>query len=394
MRTVIIGNGGAAVESIIALRGGGYNSEIHLFSDSVYPAFNPTLLTYYIAGKVGLEDIFHRFDDFYDRHNIKLHLGSKVAGLDASGKTVQNAAGVSMDYENCIICSGASPVVPGEYQDKGAYTIRSVSEAIALKQEVSAGKKALVAGASVAGIKVVEALCEQGLEVTLADIQPHMFPLSAHVSCAKLIERGLEDKGVRLCLGAAGLDLSQFDIIVVCAGIRPNIDFIDKRQVDTDSGILVDEYMRTNSDGLYAAGDCARIKGSAPGFIMPGLWASARYMGRTAGINAAGGNTACPVVPQHNTSRFFGVDFASIGDVNAGDDVFEMQSGSKYCIITWKDSRLAGMNLLNMPEISGILKSHMQKCSELSSIVLSKVFSKYPPIRDAFLERGVFDGNE
>ena len=385
------------MESVMALRAGGHDSEIHLFTDSTFSPLNPTLLTYFIAGKIGVDGLFPFGGDLYEKYGVTLHSGSGVVKLDALGKTVENSAGVKMIYDNCVVCSGASPVIPKEYkeyQDISVCAIRSVNDAIALKKRIAPGKKALVAGASMTGIKVVEALAQQGVKVTLTDTQAHVFPFAAHINCAALIERRLSENGVSLRLGTVEPGLSQYDIIVVCVGVRPNINFIDKTQVDADNGVLVDKFMRTNCGGLFAAGDCAEMRDGASGYVAPGLWASARYMGRTAGNNIAGKNEACREVIRHNITRFFGVDFASIGDISHGgdisqdDDVFEMESSGKYCRITWKDGRVMGINLLNMPEISGILKSHAQKSQEFSSMAMCKVFDKYPPVREAFLKRG------
>ena len=389
MKTIIIGSGGAAVESVMALRAGGYDSEIHLFTDSTFPPLNPTLLTYFIAGKIGFEELFPFSGDLFEKLGVTLHSSSKVMKLDAIGKTVENFAGVKMDYDNCVVCSGASPVIPVEYQDAGVCTVRSVDDAIALKKRISPGKKALVAGASMTGIKVVEALIQKGMDVTLADTQDHVFPFAAHKNCAALIESLLAGNGVNLLLGAGNPDLSRYDIIVVCVGVKPNIDFIDKTQITANDGVLVDKFMRTNCGGLYAAGDCAEMRDGAAGHVATGLWASARYMGRTAGRNIAGKNEACCEVIRNNSTRFFGVDFASIGDISLGDDVFEMESRGKYCRIAWKDGGITGINLLNMPEISGILKSHTQKSGVLSTMAMCRVFDKYPPVREAFLKRGV-----
>jgi len=392
MRTVIIGNGGAAAESVTALRGSGYTSEIHVFSDVVFPAFNPTLLTYYIAGKIELEGIFPFGGDPYARYGVTLHSGSAVVQLDALNKTVENAAGLKMSWDNCIVCSGASPVIPEVYKDKGVYTIRSVPDATALKKQISPGKKALVAGASLIGVKVVEALSLQGVEVSLTDTQSHVLPMSACAGCAALIERTLEKNGVQLHLGTDSdtdsPDLSRYDFIVLCAGTRPNIDFIDKAQVNTAGGVITDKFMRANRSGLYAAGDAACVRDGAYEYVAPGLWAGARLTGRAAGRNIAGKNEACIEVTRHNNSCFFGLDFASAGDISKGDDIFEMESGGRYCAIAWKDGRIVGVNLLNMPEISGIIKSWAFGIPKLSNIVLSKVFNKYPPVKDAFLSYG------
>jgi len=119
-----------------------------------------------------------------------------------------------------------------------------------------------------------------------------------------------------------------------------------------------------------------------------GLWAGARYMGRVAGYNIAGKKEACCEVISQNITRFLDVDFASIGDIHAGDDVFEMEHDGKYCRVSWENGRIAGINLLNMPEVSGIMKSQIRKTSEFSSVTMGKVFNRYPAVKEAFLERG------
>lgn len=388
MTTVIVGSGGAAMESVKAMRACGDASEIHMFTTAESPALNPMLITYFLAGEIGYDDIFLFDLQKYNEYGVNIHAGSEIVKLDAFNKKVENAAGEEMGYDNCIVCSGALPYIPEAYVDKEVFSIRSASDALKLNERISAGKKALVAGASMIGVKVAEALMNRGMEVFLTDIQAQIFPLTAHENCARLIESALETKGVRLLLGDIDPDFSSFDLIVVCTGVKPNIGFIDKTQVGTRNGILVDNCMRTNCSGLYAAGDCAELSSTDSVYVAPGLWASARYMGRTAGSNAAGRSDICCEVARHNITHFFGVDFVSIGDANLGDDVFEMDNGGKYCRISWQDGRIMGINLLGMPEISGILRSQSLKSTELTAMALGKVFGKYPLIKEAFVRRG------
>jgi len=257
---------------------------------------------------------------------------------------------------------------------------------MALKEQISVQTKALVVGASMVGIKVVEALVKLGADVSLSDMQEHVFPLSAYAECASRIESHLGDIGVGLYLGQNKPDLARFDTIVVCVGVRPNIGFLDKAQVDTDRGVIVDRFMRSGCDGLYAAGDCAQIRDDGSGCITSGLWASARYMGRTAGGNIAGRNDACFEVIPHNNTRFLGMDFISIGDISQCGDVFEMELAGKYCKIVRKDDRIVGINLLNMPEVSGILKSMTYREPDLLNAAVGKLFGSYPRIREFILK--------
>jgi NADPH-dependent 2,4-dienoyl-CoA reductase/sulfur reductase-like enzyme len=381
---VIVGNGGAGAECIKALRESGYKEKIHLLTDSRWPIANPMLTTYYVADKIGFEGLFPygASQEFYVKYGVDAHAESPVIALDAEQKVVYAKSGLELEYDKCLIATGATPVLPpveGIGSDR-IYTMRTVGDAIRLKEAMTqAPKKTLVIGASMVGIKVMELFYKVGVEVCLADLASHIFPLSAHPDCAQVIEERLGQKGIKLRFGAGiekveetnrgvrayfngSTESEEADLLVMCIGVKANTSFIDRKRVAVERGILVDGTMKTSMPGLYAAGDVAQGKNLlSGGSEMIGLWNNARYQGRTAGRNMAGKNEFFRGNIPHNITHFMGMDFVGIGNVNDHDRMEKKYDGGRYIQLFWKDGLLTGANFLDSYTESGVIKHALIK---------------------------------
>jgi NADPH-dependent 2,4-dienoyl-CoA reductase/sulfur reductase-like enzyme len=381
---VIVGNGGAGAECIKALRESGYKEKIHLLTDSRWPIANPMLTTYYVADKIGFEGLFPygASQEFYVKYGVDAHAESPVVALDAEQKVVYAKSGLELEYDKCLIATGATPVLPpveGIGSDR-IYTMRTVGDAIRLKEAMTqTPKKTLVIGASMVGIKVMELFYKVGVEVCLADLASHIFPLSAHPECAQVIEERLGQKGIKLRFGAGiekveetnrgvrayfngSTGSEEADLLVMCIGVKANTSFIDRKRVAVERGILVDGTMKTSMPGLYAAGDVAQGKNLlSGGSEMIGLWNNARYQGRTAGRNMAGKNEFFRGNIPHNITHFMGMDFVGIGNVNDHDRMEKKYDGGRYIQLFWKDGLLTGANFLDSYTESGVIKHALIK---------------------------------
>jgi len=376
---VIIGNGCAGAECIKALRESGCKERIHLLTDSRWPVSNPMLTTYYLAGKIDFERLFPygTTREFCLKYGVDAYPESAVVALDAERKVVYSRSGLEFRYGSCLIATGAAPVLP-PIEGIGSnriYTLRTVEDAVRLKKAIAkTPMKALVVGASMVGIKVVDLLYEAGAEICLVDLAPHIFPLAAHPDCARVIEERLERKGIRLRLDARlskveetgrgvrayfedSTKSEEADLMVICIGVKANIGFVDREQVAVDNGILVDDYMRANMPGLYAAGDAAQGKNLLSGERqIIGLWNNARFQGRTAGRNMAGANEFFPGNIPHNITHFIGMDFVGIGDMDGRAATEKKYDGKRYIQLFWRDGLLTGANFLDSYKESGALK--------------------------------------
>ncbi len=381
---VIVGNGCASAECIKTLRENGYSGRIFLFSENNWSVFNPMLITYYLANKIDFDGMFPygRGEDFYKRYKVDVYFGSPVVAIWPEDKVVYTHSGKEFKYDRCLIATGARPIVPSVkgIESERVFRVRTVEDAIRMKIFLNnKPQKALVVGASLIGIKIVEVLYQLGMEVNLLDIAKHIFPLNAHPECAKIIEERLEQKGIRLRLGteiekiketSRGLkvylkdkSVVETDMVVICIGVKPNTDFIfinDK--VAIDRGILIDEYTRTSCKDLYAAGDVSQVKTLLGGKSqIMGLLSNARYQGRTAGKNMLGKIEPLPAVIPNNIAHFFGMDFVSIGDIFCYESMEIRSNGGQFIQFFWKDKLLTGINMLNSYQESGIIKNTMIK---------------------------------
>jgi len=391
---VIVGNGCAGAECVKALRESGYNEKIHLLTDSRWPVSNPMLTTYYVAGKIGFDGLFPygANQEFYQKYGVDVSHESPVVALNAKQKMVYTKSGQELKYDKCLIATGATPFLPpiNSAGSNRIYTMRTVEDAIRLKEAMAKKpKKTLVIGASMVGIKVVELFYQAGAEVCLTDLAQHIFPTAAHFECSRVIEECLERKGVKLRFGAGieevkemtrgvrayfkgGTESEEADLLAMCIGVRPNIGFIDRKQVAADNGILVDGYMRTSMPGLYAAGDVAQGTNLlSGGSQMIGSWDNARYQGRTAGRNMAGGNEFFPGNIPHYITHFMGLDFVGIGDVDGHDKMEKKYDGKRFIQLFWKNGLLTGANFLDSYTESGAIKNALIKGLRQKGVVLS-----------------------
>jgi len=375
---LIIGNGFASAECIKALRDNGYNGKISLLNDNHWSVFNPMLITYYLADKISFDGLFPfgRGQDFYEKYGVGVYFDSPAIAIDLEDKVVFTQSSKVHKYDKCLIATGARPILPkisGINSDR-VFTIRKAEDAIRIKNALRGNpKKALIVGASLIGIKVAEVFYNRGIEVYLSDIAKHIFPLNAHPECAKIIEERLKRRGIQLLFGTEMEKLQETkigiktyfkdksmietDLVVICIGVKANTEFIDKKKVAVDRGILIDEYTKTNLKDIYAAGDVAQGKTLIrERFQIIGLLSNARYQGRTAGENMAGKIVPLPKTIPHNIAHFMGIDFVSIGDVSCYERMEMESNGERLIMLFWSDKFLTGVNLLDYYEESGTFK--------------------------------------
>lgn len=383
----IIGNGCAAVRAVESIRKVDAGVPITVFSESSALPYNPMLLTYLLSNKV-TEKQFHLVpEDFYSTHRVQLVSGNAVTRLHAQSKRLTLAGGGEWQFDRALVASGSAAFVPpiAGANAPNVFTLRTLEGAQRLMEYLSqhSVKKALVIGASMIGIKAAEFFHQAGVECCLADGADRLFPLAACAGCAAMMRELVEQKGIRLRFSAfveaietdsreyaarvhfkGSSEPEEADVVVMCIGVRAKLDFVDSQEILMQQGLLVDERMRTSAPDIYAAGDCAQGNDALSGEKrVIGLLDNARFQGQTAGYNLAGRDSTYGGTMPHNITRFLGMIFAGIGDPEAEGEVVEMirPETAQYLRIILREGRMVGINLLNHPELSGLLKSNLSR---------------------------------
>ena len=152
------------------------------------------------------------------------------------------------------------------------------------------------------------------------------------------------------------------DILVMCVGTRARTELVQGTAVNVQRGILVGDDMSTSVSGIYAAGDCTQGRNLMDNSQMIiGLWANAGYQGETAGRVMAGGHVEFTGNIPHNLTHFMGMDFVSFGDIRIQGETrrFGRPDGPTYIRVTVADDRVVAVNILDIYQVSGIIRNYM-----------------------------------
>ena len=382
-RFAIVGFGCAGYHALKAMREAGCGAAVDVYSDTDLPPYNPMLTTYYVKGTIPYEAMFpfgsmERIQKEYEFRMLAQHT---VEAIDTGRKTVRCADGTETAYDKILISTGARAFSPpvGKLPIQRLFLMRCVGDAVRLKDAIAAGglHRVLVVGASMVGIKLVELLHEQGVEVVLSDLAQHIFPTAAFEGASEHIEAFLREKGVELRFGVKtteaeeqdGLAVVCFsdgsrttvDAVINCIGTRAALSCLSPEEIDIVRGVVVDDHMRTSADGLFAAGDCCEGRDLCiDGTRIIGLWANAVLQGETAGKNMAGLDASYPGTFVHNITHFMGMDFVSFGDKTLpGERQIYLDRDGQYAEAVVQDGRIQCINLLNLFKNSGAVKNYM-----------------------------------
>lgn len=380
LRTAIVGFGCAGYHAVKSMREHGYQGKIDVYTDSQWAPANPMLTTYYVYGKLQREATlpFGALNELSKKYQFEVIL-APVQKILSEEKAVLIKDMPARRYDQILIATGARafvPPIPG-YDGKRVFCMRTMEDAEAVKRmlEQEDIKSAVVIGASMVGIKLVELFHDRDVHCTLVDMAPCIFPVSAVPCIAAEIEKRLEDIGVDLAFSKflqAVEDQGQkvvfadgssilCDMVVMCIGTRANTQVADEK-IEVCRGITVDKRMRTNMPDIYCAGDCSEGYNLQTGENqIIGIWDNAARQGETAGANMAGVPKEYEGNMLHNITHFMGMDFIGYGDVRSeGEEyVYENKKKGEKFVVRMKNNVPVCMNFLDSYGASGVLKSYM-----------------------------------
>ncbi len=273
---VIVGASLAGGTAAATLKQDGFEGDVLLIGAEPQPPYErPPLSKGYLRGELPFENALLRPAGFYDQNKIATCFGVRATRVSPAERTVYLDAGRSVHYDKLLIATGVRNrrlQIPG--QDlSGVFDVRSVNDADALRSRIVSRGKALVIGMGFIGCEVAASLRQMGVEVISIDPSPTPLfrVLGERVGQVMVVthrDHGVdtifEDVATRFegngrierVVTKRGRRID-CDFAVVGVGVEPVIDFIVGSGIEIDNGILVDEYCRTNIDGIYAAGDVA-----------------------------------------------------------------------------------------------------------------------------------------
>jgi NAD(P)H-nitrite reductase large subunit len=377
-RHLIIGGGPAAINAIETIRDfDGGASTITLVCDE--PAYSRMVLPYYLANKIPQQQVFTADDAYYNTLKVDRIIGPRATKVDAKGKQVTLQDGRNLPFDDVLIATGSSAVVPPipGADLPGVYPLWTLAHTEAVLQTVGSKPQpeVLFIGAGFIGFIVLNAMFKRGWKLHVVEMADQVLPRMLDRDGARHVERWLGHKGVRLYLDntvkeiadAGGRkrvtldsgDTVDVDVVIVATGIRANMDLVQGSGIQTDKGILVNDRMQTSFTYIYAGGDVAQgpdLLGDKP--AVHAIQTTAVDHGRIAGANMAGQDVRYPGSLLINILDVCGLQCASFGRWGeAGAEAMTISNADRpvYRKLLWTGDQITGAVFIGQASDLGML---------------------------------------
>jgi nitrite reductase (NADH) large subunit len=362
---VIVGSGIAGITAAQTIVRADPAAEVEIFGAEPYPYYYRPRLWEFIAGQAEQETLFFRPKAWYAEHGIHLHLGVRVTGLNPQAHSLTLADGSSAKYDRLLLATGCRPFTPPfeGIDKKGVFTLRSIEDAISIKEYSQGVSTAAIIGGGLLGIETARALTSLNLDVSVIEFMPHLLPLQLDAEGAQVLQSLLESMGMRILTGAAteailgdefptGVRIKDgrvvdAELVLISTGIRPRIKLAEEAGLDVNRGVVVNQQMRTSAADIYAAGDVAEFEGTIYG-IIPAAIDQAQVA--AANMVTSGSATYNGTIPA-TTLKIAGIDLTSLGEATATGDEFVIlrkvdAAAGVYRRLTLRDGKVVGAILL------------------------------------------------
>jgi NADPH-dependent 2,4-dienoyl-CoA reductase/sulfur reductase-like enzyme len=314
-RFVIIGGGPTAAAAVGGYRDAGGTGEIVLVSNEhELPYDRPELSKEFLRGDTGEKDLPLHTRPYYAEHGVTLIGDDSAAEIDPNRRQVTLHSGRTLDYDTCLLATGARPRVldvPGS-RAPGIHTLRSLASCRRLRADAAHADRAVVIGSGFIGCEASASLSRLGLDVTIVTDEESPQQRRLGPEAGHRIAGWLSDQGVELLFGSPVAEINhgvgvtmtdrhavESELLLMATGITPNAELADTAGIELERGrVPVDAHMRSDAPGLLAAGDVALAHNAAADRpLAVEHWDEAEAMGAIAGVTAAGDEATWDRVP-------------------------------------------------------------------------------------------------
>ena len=428
MHHVILGAGPAGVTAAETIRKHAPGAQITLVSGEPEPPYSRMAIPYLLEGKVGEDGTYLRQqDNHYEDKKIAYKQGP-VTKVDTGGKELTCADGSTLSYDKLLIATGAAPIRPpiSGIDQPGVHTCWTLEDARHIARLAKPGMPVVLVGAGFIGSIILEALAKMGVDLTVVEMGDRMVPRMLDETAGNMLRRWCEEKGVRVVTGAMVDSLTSSDgggsapsvaapaakkpgllarlfgsgdtdevpsetpaaeqatsgdhaltvtlkdgqtlsagLVVIAAGVKSNIDFLEGSGIETGHGVIVNPYHQTNVADVYAAGDVAEgINLSTGHNDMLAIQPVAVEHGYITALNMCGIETKHRGSLNMNVLDTLGLISSSFGTwegVEGGDRAVMLdEAANRYIRLEFEGDQLIGAQCVGMTEHIGMLRGLIQ----------------------------------
>jgi len=337
MHVVIVGSGVAGVTVARTIRENDPKAEISIYTDEKHLYYPRPRLYEVLSGEAKPQEIYMFSEQWYKKRGIKVHLNKKVLGIETARKELLLEERSMVNYDKLLLANGAHPFIPPikGVEKTGVFSLRFIKDALMIKGYAKKIRKAIIIGGGLLGLEFAASLRKLGQQVEVVEIFPRLLPRQLDQDGATILKDRIETHGIKIVLGVkteeilgkktvSGVLLDNGkellgNLVLISAGVRSNTDLAVEAEIKVEKGVVVDEYLQTNVNGVYAAGDVAEFEGRVYGIIPVAL-----EQAKIAAMNMLEKEKHVykGTIPS-NTLKIVGIDLTSMGLVNPERSQYE-----------------------------------------------------------------------
>ena len=326
---LIVGNGAAGAAAAEAIRKTDAAGNITMLTEEDLPYYSRIRLPEYMADEISEESLIIKKKEWYSNLKIHLELNTSIMKADADAKSLTAENGRTFDYDRLLLACGSRsflPPIPG-LEKQGVFCVRNVRDVREIAAYAKDVENVVLIGGGLLGLECGNALRKLGKKIRVVEFFPRLLPRQLDLEGAEILLSAMKVMGFEFRLGGKtqelvghqkvegvlleGGELLPAGMVLISAGVRPELSLAKSLNLDIDKGIKVDDFLRTSRLDIYAAGDVAEYGG-----MVYGIWPAATEQGKTAGINMAGGSARYTGTTMLNKLKVVGIDVASAGDID------------------------------------------------------------------------------
>lgn len=332
MHIVIIGNGISGITTARHIRKLSDYSITVISSESEY-FFSRTALMYIYMGHMKFEHTQPYENWFWKKNKIDL-VFDRVNDIDTEKNQLILKSGKNIGYDKLVLALGSTPrPLPTKGADlTGVQPLYFKQDLEKLEKTSNKIKHAVIIGGGLIGIELAEMLHSRGSHVTLIVREEKYWDLVLPAEEADMVGNHIKSRGIELLLDTTVESINGTNLVesvtlgdgreIECQfvgatiGVIPNIKFISNTSIETNRGIVVDEYLQTNIENIYAIGDCAEIKEPKEGRRpIEAVWYTGRMMGESLAQTICGNPTPYKPGIWFNSAKFVDLEYQVYGEV-------------------------------------------------------------------------------
>ena len=382
---VIVGDGIAGSSAAETIREEDPDADITVLTDEGEALYNRILIKEFAKGKLPEAPISIHEPGWYEERDIDLELNTHVQRVDADAHEIHTHGGETYEYDKLLVATGGTPKSLASFgvdnaDADGIHHFWTFEDARAIREHAENAETGVVVGAGLLGIDLAAVCGAQGIDAKYLMRGNRWWRYALSLQGAEIVHDGLEEIGVEPVFDS-GVDSFEVDDdghvtaavdpngeryeanwAGVAIGLDFNTEWLHGTGIERDDGIFVDEYMRTNVEDIYAAGDIVRYDDTIINDrAQNGSWGSAKEQGAVAGKNmvADGPEEEFRWVSSYSITHF-DFPFLSFGHPTRGDDEAERKySDTEWRRLAFEDGQLVG----------GVLIGDLSQQSSLKQIM-------------------------